>query len=55
MSFLRERKADEEWINLNKMKLPILLNFAQCKLISGDYYEVIEHCNTVLEHDDGMD
>ncbi|XP_041979263.1 aryl-hydrocarbon-interacting protein-like 1 [Aricia agestis] len=48
---IRERKTDEEWITLNKLKLPILLNFAQCKLIKGDFYAVIEHCNTVLEHE----
>ncbi|XP_047991762.1 aryl-hydrocarbon-interacting protein-like 1 [Leguminivora glycinivorella] len=48
---IRERKCDEEWINLNKIKLPLLLNYAQCKLIKGEYYAVIEHCNTVLEHD----
>ncbi|KAI8436991.1 hypothetical protein MSG28_010393 [Choristoneura fumiferana] len=48
---VRERKLDEEWTNLNKIKLPILLNYAQCKLIKGEYYAVIEHCNTVLEHD----
>ncbi|KOB76056.1 Peptidylprolyl isomerase, partial [Operophtera brumata] len=46
---IRERKGDEEWVELNKTKLPILLNYAQCKLIKEEYYEVIEHCNTVLE------
>ncbi|XP_034831777.1 AH receptor-interacting protein isoform X1 [Maniola hyperantus] len=48
---IRERKSDEEWIALNKLKLPVLLNYAQCKLVKGDYYHVIEHCNTVLEYD----
>ncbi|CAG5045184.1 unnamed protein product [Parnassius apollo] len=48
---LRERKTDEEWISLNKIKLPILLNYAQVKLVQGDFYAVIEHCNTILEHD----
>ncbi|KAJ2949240.1 hypothetical protein O0L34_g6190 [Tuta absoluta] len=48
---IRERKTDDEWKNLNKIKLPILLNYAQCKLLNGDYYSVIEHCNTVLEYD----
>ncbi|CAH0751598.1 unnamed protein product [Diatraea saccharalis] len=47
----RERKTDEEWINLNNIKLPILLNYTQCKLKSGDYYAVIEHCNTILQYD----
>ncbi|CAH4028348.1 AH receptor-interacting protein [Pieris brassicae] len=48
---IRERKKDEEWITLNNLKLPILLNYAQCKLLKDDYYAVLEHCNTVLEHD----
>ncbi|XP_045498476.1 AH receptor-interacting protein [Colias croceus] len=48
---IRERKSDEEWIALNKLKLPILLNYAQCKLLKDDYYSVIEHCSTVLEYD----
>ncbi|XP_014367254.2 AH receptor-interacting protein [Papilio machaon] len=48
---IRERKTDEEWITLNKIKLPILLNYAQVKLVQEDFYAVIEHCNTVLEYD----
>lgn len=48
---IRERKGDEEWININELKIPILLNYAQCKLLKGEYYAVIEHCNTVLEFD----
>ncbi|CAH0585568.1 unnamed protein product [Chrysodeixis includens] len=48
---IRERKTDEEWTELNKIKLPILLNYAQCKLLNGEYYAVIEHCNTVLEYE----
>lgn len=50
----RERKSDDEWKDLNKIKLPILLNYAQCKLINGDFYSVIEHCNTVLEYEPGV-
>ncbi|XP_013194856.2 aryl-hydrocarbon-interacting protein-like 1 [Amyelois transitella] len=48
---IRERKTDDEWINLNKIKLPILLNYAQCKLIKGEFYPVIEHCTNVLTYD----
>lgn len=36
-------------MGLNKMKIPILLNYAQCKLLESEYYSVIEHCTTVLE------
>ena len=46
---LREKPQDIEWNNLNELKLPLLLNFSQCKLLEGDYYAAIEHCSTVLE------
>lgn len=38
---------------MEKQKIPILLNFAQCKLLEGDYYAVIEHCNSVINSDKG--
>lgn len=31
-----------------KLKVPVLLNYAQCRLLAQDYYAVIEHCNDVL-------
>lgn len=46
---LREKPRDEAWNELNKKKLPFLLNYAQCKLLLGEYYEVIRHTTTVLE------
>lgn len=45
----RERPQDTEWNDLNAVKLPILLNYAQCKLLSKDYYAVIKHCDEVLK------
>jgi len=47
---LREKPQEKEWIDLLEMKIPLLLNFSQCKLIAKDYYPVIEHCSEVLEH-----
>ena len=46
---LREKPRDEAWNLLNKKKLPFLLNYSQCKLLLGEYYEVIRHTTTVLE------
>ncbi|KAG8224205.1 hypothetical protein J437_LFUL002661 [Ladona fulva] len=46
---LKEKPGDEEWIALQKMKNPLLLNYSQCKLLEGDYYNVIEHCSDVLK------
>ena len=46
---LREKPQDEEWIELRKQKVPLLLNYSQCKLSLNDYYPVIEHCSEALE------
>jgi len=48
---LREKPGDKPWRELDRMKIPFLLNYAQCKLFLGDFYEVIEHTSTVLEKD----
>ena len=48
---LREKPQDDEWLELRKQKVPLLLNFSQCKLSQNDYYPVIEHCSEVLEID----
>ncbi|XP_076755034.1 AH receptor-interacting protein-like isoform X2 [Xylocopa sonorina] len=48
---LAEKPNEEEWLALNRLKIPLLLNYAQCKLIQKEYYAVIEHCTTVLKHD----
>ncbi|XP_049776155.1 AH receptor-interacting protein isoform X3 [Schistocerca cancellata] len=50
---LNEKPGDEEWNELNKMKIPLLLNYSQCKLYKREYYQVIEHCSTVLKDDPG--
>lgn len=50
---LREKPGEDEWNALNAQKLPLLLNFAQCKLSQGEFYSVIEHCNTVLTSEPG--
>lgn len=49
----REKPNEEEWLVLNRLKSPLLLNYAQCKLIQKEYYAVVEHCTTVLKHDPG--
>ncbi|KAK7579658.1 hypothetical protein V9T40_000287 [Parthenolecanium corni] len=48
---LREKPRDVEWNHYNEMKVPFLLNSAQCKLCLGEYYAAIEKCNAVLEID----
>lgn len=48
---LREKPKDVEWIALTKMKIPLLLNYAQCKLLRKDFYRVIECCTEVLSYE----
>lgn len=48
---LAEKPNDEEWLALNRLKTPLLLNYVQCKLIQKEYYAVIEHCTTILKHE----
>ena len=50
----REKPQDDEWLELRAQKVPLLLNFSQCKLIMNEYYPVIEHCSEVLEIDPGI-
>ncbi|XP_023237615.1 AH receptor-interacting protein-like [Centruroides sculpturatus] len=49
---LREKPGEEEWLELEKLKIPLLLNFSQCKLVEKDYYPVIEHTTTVLKKEE---
>lgn len=46
---INEKPGDIEWNALNTLKMPLLLNFSQCKLNLKEYYTVIEHCTTVLK------
>lgn len=50
---LREKPHDDEWLELQKQKVPLLLNFSQCKLLANEFYPVIEHCTEVLDIDPG--
>lgn len=46
---LKERAHDPEWDELASLKVPLLLNYSQCRLLAQDYYSVIQYCNEVLE------
>ena len=49
----REKPGDDDWKKLDDLKRPLLLNFSQCKLLTGDYYPVITHTSDVLARDPG--
>ncbi|XP_061840400.1 AH receptor-interacting protein isoform X2 [Nerophis lumbriciformis] len=44
---MKEQPGDEAWIKLDHMITPLLLNYCQCQLLQGQYYEVIEHCSSL--------
>ncbi|XP_055339763.1 AH receptor-interacting protein-like [Paramacrobiotus metropolitanus] len=46
-----EKPQSEEWMKLDKMMIPLLLNYTQCQLILGHYNEAIQHTTTVIEKD----
>ena len=50
----REKPGDEHWKALDDRKIPLLLNYSQCKLLCKDYYPVIEHTTEVLKKDPGQ-
>lgn len=45
---MKERPGDESWIRLDTMITPLLLNYCQCKLMQRQYYEVLDHCSSIL-------
>ncbi|XP_028834289.1 AH receptor-interacting protein isoform X1 [Denticeps clupeoides] len=45
---MKERPGDESWIKLDLMITPLLLNYCQCKLMQGQYYEVLDHCSSII-------
>ncbi|XP_071767506.1 AH receptor-interacting protein [Centroberyx gerrardi] len=52
---MKEHPGDEAWIKLDHMITPLLLNYCQCQLLQGQYYEVIEHCSSLLfKYDDNV-
>lgn len=48
---LKEKPRDVEWNELAEIKVPLLLNYSQCKLLAKDYYPVITYCTEVLTYD----
>lgn len=48
---LKEKPHDTEWFELAALKVPLLLNYAQCRLLAEDYYAVIQTCTEVISLD----
>ncbi|KAK7137891.1 hypothetical protein R3I94_013517 [Phoxinus phoxinus] len=45
----REMPGDEDYINLGRLIIPLVLNYCQCMLELEEYYEVIEHTTELLD------
>ncbi|XP_016407972.1 uncharacterized protein LOC107740154 isoform X1 [Sinocyclocheilus rhinocerous] len=45
----REMPGDEDYINLDRFIIPLVLNYCQCMLELEEYYEVIEHTTELLD------
>ncbi|XP_056327838.1 aryl-hydrocarbon-interacting protein-like 1 [Danio aesculapii] len=45
----REMPGDEDYINLGRLIIPLVLNYCQCMLELEEYYEVIEHATELLD------
>ncbi|XP_029430993.1 AH receptor-interacting protein [Rhinatrema bivittatum] len=45
---MKEQPGSPDWIQLDLKITPLLLNYCQCKLLLEDYYEVLEHTNSIL-------
>ncbi|XP_043913204.1 aryl-hydrocarbon-interacting protein-like 1 [Protopterus annectens] len=51
----KEKPWDEDWLKLEKLINPLVLNYCQCLLELGDYYEVLEHTSEILtKHHDNV-
>ncbi|XP_039391999.1 AH receptor-interacting protein [Mauremys reevesii] len=45
---MKEQPGSPDWIQLDLKITPLLLNYCQCKLLCHEYYEVLDHCSTIL-------
>ena len=46
---IKEKPKSETWHAITKQKVPLLLNYAQCKLLMQDYADAIRQTTSVLE------
>uniref|UniRef100_A0A9L0T8I2 peptidylprolyl isomerase n=1 Tax=Equus caballus TaxID=9796 RepID=A0A9L0T8I2_HORSE len=51
----QEQPGSPDWIQLDQQITPLLLNYCQCKLVAQEYYEVLDHCSSILnKYDDNV-
>ena len=47
---MREKRDSPGWWSEVEKKVPLLLNYAQCKLLLKEYTEAIRQCSTVIDY-----
>ncbi|XP_064422676.1 aryl-hydrocarbon-interacting protein-like 1 [Latimeria chalumnae] len=51
----KEKPWDEDWLKLEDLITPLVLNYCQCMLELGEYYEVLQHTSEILnKHTDNV-
>ncbi|KGL83339.1 Aryl-hydrocarbon-interacting protein-like 1, partial [Tinamus guttatus] len=49
----QEKPWEEAWLKLESLVTPLVLNYCQCQLELGEYYEVLEHTTELLQKHHG--
>ncbi|XP_071613509.1 aryl-hydrocarbon-interacting protein-like 1 isoform X2 [Heliangelus exortis] len=50
---VKEKPWEDGWLKLENLITPLVLNYCQCQLELGEYYEVLEHTTELLQkHND---
>uniref|UniRef100_A0A8B9PGA8 Aryl hydrocarbon receptor interacting protein n=1 Tax=Apteryx owenii TaxID=8824 RepID=A0A8B9PGA8_APTOW len=52
---MKEQPGSPDWIELDQKITPLLLNYCQCKLQCQEYYEVLDHCSSILNKYEGKE
>ncbi|OPJ89597.1 aryl-hydrocarbon-interacting protein-like 1 [Patagioenas fasciata monilis] len=49
----KEKPWEDGWLKLESLVTPLVLNYCQCQLELGEYYEVLEHTTELLQKHNG--
>lgn len=49
----QEKPWEDGWLKLESLVTPLVLNYCQCQLELGEYYEVLEHTTELLQKHNG--
>jgi len=50
----REKPGCDEYVELEAMKVPLLLNYSLCLMKTEEFYEAITHLTSVLKIEPGL-